>query len=85
MVVMYVVSGVVLVGLIFTFIVSLRGQSLAYKQIGKLQEVHVRVLDHLCAAANPEAWLAQQSEQHYQERREEAKSRPETPDPEGVF
>ncbi len=80
-----VACGLLVLGLIFQFIISLRGQTLADKQIDKVVEVNTRILEHLACAANPEAWLAEQGEKHYQEQKEAVRNAPEPSDPEGVF
>ncbi len=79
--------GVICLGLIFSFIATLRAQSLAAKQNATLMEAHKDILDHLTVAANPEAWMAQQAQKARDERREEQKERAkeETPEPEGIF
>ena len=82
------VGGVLALGIIFAFIVSLRGQSLADRQIDKLVQVHTQLLEHLSVAANPDAWLAQQADKARKERVEAEKEREAsnpTPDAEGIF
>lgn len=83
-----IVGGVLALGIVLAFIVSLRGQSLADRHIDKLVALHAQLLEHLAVAANPDAWLAQQAEQARKERREEEKesaASDKTPDPEGIF
>lgn len=83
-----IVGGLVLVGLILSFIVSLRAQNLVARHNDSLMELHGQLLEHLAVAANPDAWLAQQAEKARKERREEEKERAasdKTPDPKGIF
>ena len=83
----FVWVGVICLGLVFSFIATLRAQSLAAKQNAALMDAHREILDHLTVAANPEAWLAQQADQARKERRAEAKQEAskKTPDPGGIF
>lgn len=83
-----VVGGVVALGVVLAFIVSLRAQNLVARHNDSLMELHGQLLEHLAVAANPDAWLAQQTEQARKERRAEEKEREasdKTPDPEGIF
>lgn len=43
------------------FVLAWRAQSLADKQALRQMELQAETLNHLCAAANPEAWLTIQT------------------------
>ncbi len=51
-----------------SFVLAWRAQSLADKQAMRQMELQAETLNHLCAAANPEAWLVRQTEKMRDER-----------------